>query len=197
MKTKQNNFMVDDDDDMLAAASLTTGEPMGASLATINADEPFTSTKNLKRDDGGSLLNDDSASNVLFHPPAAHEEHSADSANEDSAMVFGQSPMAESMEAQNAKKADDIDDEATSVSEEPGQGKKKRKKKNKKKKKNQGGADAISEVSRNDQSAIDDSIDDLAREGSQNTRPETNARKLKGQDFTPLKDKIDYSFFDD
>ena len=92
------------------------------------------------------------------------------------------------------EKVNDIEDEASSVTDEPG--KKRRKKKNKKKKKNAVGGDAISEVSINDQSGIDDSIDDFVS-GSQNTRPETDARKHKGQDFTPLKDKIDFNFFDD
>lgn len=35
-------------------------------------------------DSKGPPLNDDSSSNVLFHPPAAHEEHSANSADEGS-----------------------------------------------------------------------------------------------------------------
>ena len=90
MKAKQNNFMVDDDEDEnLPAASLTNGDSMGASLATLATDAHYTSTKNLNRDAGEGILNEDSASNVLFPPPAAHEEHSADSANEDSALAFG------------------------------------------------------------------------------------------------------------
>ena len=129
--------MVDDDDDLMIAASLSNGDPMGASLTTLATDAPFPSTKNLKRDAGDGLLNEDSASNVLFHPPAAHEEHSADSANEDSALALGQSPLPIAKAASGVKNIDDeLDFDANSISEEPGQGKKRRKKKNKKKKKN-------------------------------------------------------------
>ncbi len=40
---------------------------------------------------------------------------------------------------------------------------------------------------------MDESLNQ-SRSGSTNTRP---GRKLAGQDFTPLKEKIDDSFFDD
>lgn len=68
------------------------------------------------------------------------------------------------------------------------EGKKKRKKRNKKKKKKTG-ADSISEVSLNDQS-----MSDLSQSNS--TKP-GNSRKNNGLDFTPLKQKIDDTFFDD
>lgn len=78
-----------------------------------------------------------------------------------------------------------FEDGSSSVGGEEGK-KKRKKKKNKKKKKN--GADSISEVSMNDQS-----LSDLSQSNS--TKP-GNSRK-NGLDFTPLKEKIDDTFFDD
>mmetsp|Transcript_4416 Transcript_4416/g.5433 ORF Transcript_4416/g.5433 Transcript_4416/m.5433 type:complete len:175 (-) Transcript_4416:2224-2748(-) len=172
------------DDEASAATLLRAQDPLSASLTTLATEAHSASTKNLmsggatNEEDAKGPLNEESSSNVLFHPPAAHEEHSADSENEDSAAGFGQSLLPATNGG--AERDLDIDDEANSVIEDGGQSKKRRKKRNKKKKKNQGGVDGISEVSINDQSVIDDSIDeDLGREGSQNTRPATNARKRK------------------
>ena len=51
---------------------------------------------------------EDSASNVLFHPPAAHEEHSADSAGDDSAIIIGESPKINSQPVnENNEEPDD------------------------------------------------------------------------------------------
>ena len=67
---------------------------------------PASEAKNFARggldeeDKDGSGL-EDSASAVLFHPPAAHEEHSADSAGDDSAIVIGESPQVNARPAAN------------------------------------------------------------------------------------------------
>ena len=73
----------------------------------------------------------------------------------------------------------------------------KRKKRRRNKKKKKTGADSMSEVSNNDQSELDESIDRDSRSNSAKTRPGTNSRKLLTQDFTPLKEKIPDDFFDD
>ena len=79
-----------------------------------------------------------------------------------------------------------LDDGSSSVGGGQEGKKKRRKKKNKKKKK--AGADSISEVSMNDQS-----MSDLSHSNSTNLG---NSKKNE-LDFTPLKEKIDDTFFDD
>ena len=97
--------------------------------------------------------------------------------------------------AQDAEITQDEEDCNSVLEEADNDGKKKKKKKNKKKKKQVGG-DSISEVSMNDQSLMDESMNQ-SRSGSTNTRPGAMNRKSTGQDFTPLKEKIDDTFFDD
>lgn len=70
----------------------------------------------------------------------------------------------------------------------------KKKKKRNRKKKRKGGDSFVSEASVNDQSNFMDESADMGQSGSTNTRP---GRKLDGSDFTPLKEKIDDTFFDD
>ena len=87
------------------------------------------------------------------------------------------------------------------MNEEPEKDKKRKKNKNKKKRKNgEGGqaAESVSEVSINDQSQVyDDDLVNHSYDDSSNTRPATKSSKMKTLDFTPLKEKIDDTFFDD
>lgn len=134
---------------------------------------------------------------MLFHPPAAHEEHSEGSDDEDDSAIA----VASSTLCKPASKPGPPPTLArqSNAGQEVGQGKKQRRKKNKKKKKRNAGSESFSEVSINDQSQScdEDSALNLSRAGSTSTRP-TNARnKPQAQDFTPLKEKIDDNFFDD
>ena len=87
--------MVDDDDPEEHEAALQLNEALGGSksMGTSHATlaTQASATKNglaatIYHDDADSKgpLNDESSSNVLFHPPAAHEEYSLDTDNEDS-----------------------------------------------------------------------------------------------------------------
>lgn len=100
-------------------------------------------------------LNEDSSSKVLFHPPAAHEEHSEGSDYDgDSAIAVGKSSLNKPKDIKRAPHpmANQVNRES-STTQETGQGKKRRKKKNKKKKKkNNEGDESYDEVSINDQS---------------------------------------------
>lgn len=119
---------------------------------------------------------------MLFHPPAAHEEHSAGDSikSEDEqeqvsqiveidagiaaemAVASNGNPVAEESEpskpqltnTNSAPAAESLEDGASSVGGNE-EGKKKRKKRNNKKKKTKNAADSISEVSMNDQSLSD------------------------------------------
>jgi len=87
--------MVDDNDPEEYEATRQLNEAlrgsnsMGASHATLSTQAEATKNgfaATIYHDDADSKgpLNDESSSNVLFHPPAAHEEHSEDSDIEDS-----------------------------------------------------------------------------------------------------------------
>ena len=191
--------MVDKADAEEAARQLDTAlsasDSMAASQTTLATEANKNRGDSDEDADSKGPVNEESSSNVLFHPPAAHEEHSADdSAEEDSAIGFASSTVASNVVANE-------DDEALSTNED---GKKKRKKRNKKKKKRNQDGDSISEVSVNDQSVTEggntfmDDSQEMSRSGSRPARP-TNSRKLAstGPDFTPLKEKIDDTFFDD
>lgn len=82
---KQNNFMVDDGDaaagenDSTAAASVSHASQ--STIATV-ADEKVKSKADLLREQPADSLaaredGKKEEKNLLFHPPAAHEEHSA------------------------------------------------------------------------------------------------------------------------
>ena len=193
---------VEADDDSKASAEVLNGvDSMQASQSTIAtvADDLLQDSENFARPDANSKAGEDSKQEqLLFHPPAAHEEHSAgdsDKSDQDNGLdveLTIASNDAKTVDEEEPAKpelptvvADDGQDDATSSV--GGEGKKKRKKKNKKKKRKNGtdiGADSISEVSMNDQSLSDFS--------------QLNPAPGKaGPDFTPLKEKIDDTFFDD
>lgn len=105
---------------------------------------------------------------MLFHPPAAHEEHSEDSAREDSESKEGAPAPNQLQKAATFEQTDDAEADPAK--------KKKRKKRNRKKNKNKQPQDSASEVSINDQSVdersnafMDDSVDH-SRSNSTNTR---------------------------
>ena len=92
MKLKKNNFMVDDNEpeELEAARQFNTAlgshGSKGASNATLTTKASktgFAANIDGEDEDSKGPINDESSSNVLFHPPAAHEEHSDDSINED------------------------------------------------------------------------------------------------------------------
>ena len=91
------------DEDAASAAAISKGDLLSASQSTLATDAPLKSAQNESRrspgdpnsdEDSKGPLNEDSSQNVLFHPPAAHEEHSEGSeCEEDSAMAVGTSSL--------------------------------------------------------------------------------------------------------
>ena len=92
MKLKKNNFMVDEDDLEEQEATRRLNTALGshnskgvsnATLTTKASRNGFAANIEDDEEDSKGPVNEESSSNVLFHPPAAHEEHSDDSINED------------------------------------------------------------------------------------------------------------------
>lgn len=93
MKHKKNNFMIDEDDfeDQEAARRFNTAlgshSSKGASNATLTTKASrngfAANIEDEDDEDSKGPVNDESSSNLLFHPPAAHEERSDGSINED------------------------------------------------------------------------------------------------------------------
>lgn len=61
----------------MAASAVT----LATQATDATKDEPARSTR--ANEDAKGPLNNDSSSNVLFHPPAAHGENSGESGNDD------------------------------------------------------------------------------------------------------------------
>ena len=81
--------MVDSEEDVNGAAAAMNGtDASQASQSTFATVDPRAdhqdSHKTIEQVEDDLGLHEESSSNVLFHPPAAHEEHSEDSDNEDS-----------------------------------------------------------------------------------------------------------------
>lgn len=136
------------DEDAASATAISNGDLLSASQSTLATEAPLKSAqKKVRRspgyqnnvEDSKGPLNEDSSSNVLFHPPAAHEEHSEGSdCDGDSAIAVGKSSLNKPKDIKGGAPhpmANQVNRES-STTQETGQGKKRRKRKNKKKKKN-------------------------------------------------------------
>lgn len=105
-----------EDDSAIPVASSSSNDLISASQSTLATEAPLESAQKNERtppekqendEDSKGPLNEESSSNVLFHPPAAHEELSADSCNENEDVTVGTSSLvATNLPDPEPKKAD-------------------------------------------------------------------------------------------
>jgi len=99
----------------LSASAAGKGDQLSASQSTLATQNPKKTDRSFgSRDDDadeGPPVRGDRSSNVLFHPPAAHEEHSADSSaeEEDIAVAVAASPLSKPAQANPTSKNTKVD----------------------------------------------------------------------------------------
>lgn len=181
-----------EEDDETLRAALQESPLQSESVATLaSATTKATESQPARAlpadDDGRGPAN---GAAMLFHPPAAHEQHSDD----DSAAGF----EATSASGAPGGKEEDKSGSSSVLVLEDGQGKKKRKRKNKKKKKGGANAGAALSEAGDEGESVDDRGSHFIDEERSRSRS-TKSRTGDGDtlDFTPLKEKIDDTFFDD
>lgn len=110
---------VDDNADLdAAAASISAGDLMQASqstMATVAGARGDQQAASSQKQDDASVgkddipLNEDSSSNVLFHPPAAHEEHSEDDSQDSNVQLTAKAKVAQNSSIDASGRKDELD----------------------------------------------------------------------------------------